>query len=63
MIKLDLKKEKERAISTIDKVVEKADAYYGTLTDRIMDKIDQKEKNLEKDIEAGKQLVKDLKEM
>ena len=59
---MDLKKEKERAISTMDKMVEKVDEYYSAVTDRIMERIDQSEKNLEKDIETGKQLTSELKE-
>ena len=58
--KLDLTKEKNRAIETIDKLVDKADEYYGMITDRIVEKMEQHEQNIEKDIETGKQLVKDL---
>lgn len=59
--KLDLSKEKNRAIETIDKIVDKADEYYGMVVDRFMEKAEQHEQNMEKDIEAGKQLVNELK--
>ena len=59
--KLDLTKEKNRAIETIDKVVEKADEYYGMIVNRVMEKVEQHEQNLDKDIETGKQVVNNLK--
>ena len=59
--KLDLTKEKNRAMETIDKVVEKADEYYGMIVDRVVEKMEQHESNVEKDIEAGKKLVDELK--
>lgn len=59
--KPDLAKEKKRAIETIDKVVEKADEYYGMVVDRFVEKAEQSEQNMEKDIETGKQLVNELK--
>lgn len=59
--KLDLTKEKNRAMETIDKVVEKADEYYGIIVDRVVEKMEQNESNVEKDIETGKKLVDELK--
>ena len=59
--KIDFKKEKERAIQTIDKMVDKADGYYSAITDRILDRMEQGEKNLEKDLESAKQLADELK--
>lgn len=59
--KLDLEKEKNRAIETIDKVVEKADEYYGMIVDRVVEKMEQHEQNMGKDIETGKKLVDELK--
>ena len=59
--KLDLAKEKNRAMETIDKVVEKADEYYGMIVDRVVEKMEQHESNVEKDIETGKKLVDELK--
>lgn len=59
--KIDLSKEKQRAIETIDKVVEKADEYYGMVVDRVVEKMEQREQNMEKDIETGKQLASELK--
>ena len=59
--KLDLSKEKQRAIETIDKVVEKADEYYGMVVDRVVEKMEQREQNMDKDMETGKQLVNELK--
>ena len=59
--KIDLSKEKQRAIETIDKVVEKADEYYGMLVDRVVEKMEQHEQNIDKDMEKGKQLVNELK--
>lgn len=58
---IDLKKEKDRAIETIDKMVGKADEYYGKVIDRIAERIKEDEENLEKDIETGKKLVNTLK--
>ena len=58
--KLDLAKEKNRAIETIDKIVEKADEYYGMIVDRVVEKMEQHEQNIDKDIETGKQLKKEL---
>lgn len=58
---LDLSKEKQRAIETLDKVVEKADEYYGMIVDRIVERMEQDEENLEKDIEIGKKLANELK--
>ena len=36
--KIDLVKEKERAEETLDKLVDKADEYYGTIVDRVVEK-------------------------
>ena len=38
--KLDLEKEKDRAVKTIDAMVEKADEYYGTIVDRVVEKFE-----------------------
>lgn len=51
--KLDLTKEKNRAIETIDKLVDKADEYYGIITDRIVEKMEQYEQNIEKDLNSN----------
>lgn len=59
--KLDFSKEKNRAVETMDKLVEKADEYYGMVVDRAIEKMEQKEQRIEKDIEVGKQLVNELK--
>ena len=59
--KIDLTKEKNRAMETIDKVVEKADEYYGIIVDRVVEKIEQNEANIDKDIETSKNLVDELK--
>ena len=59
--KLDFAKEKNRAMETIDKVVEKADEYYGMIADRVVEKMNQHEANIDKDIETGKKLVEELK--
>ena len=59
--KIDLTKEKNRAMETIDKVVEKADEYYGIIVDRVVEKIEQHEANIDKDIETSKNLVDELK--
>ena len=59
--KPDFTKEKNRAVETMDKLVEKADEYYGMVVDRVIEKMEQHEQNIEKDIETGKQLVNDLK--
>ena len=59
--KLDLTKEKNRAMETIDKVVEKADEYYGMIADRVVEKMNQHEANIDNDIETGKKLVDELK--
>ena len=59
--KTDLTKEKNRAMETIDKVVEKADEYYGMIVDRVVEKMEQHEANIDKDIETRKHLVDELK--
>lgn len=59
--KIDLTKEKNRAMETIDKVVEKADEYYGMIVDRVVEKMEQHEANIDKDIETSKNLVDELK--
>ena len=59
--KLDLSKEKQRAIETIDKVVEKADEYYGMVVDRVVEKMEQHEQNIDKDMETWKQVINELK--
>lgn len=56
-----LKVTREDVISTIDKVVDKADAYYDIITNRIMERLEQAEGNVEKDIETAKQLKEDIK--
>ena len=46
-------------------MVEKADGYYSTITDRIMERAEQSEKTLEKDIEAenlAKEIISKLNE-
>lgn len=58
--KIDFNKEKNRVIETIDKVVDKADAYYDMITNRVLEKLKQREQNVEKDIETGKQLMNEL---
>lgn len=60
--KLSFNDVKARAIETIDKMVEKADGYYDVITDRLIEKIEKKEQNLDLDIETGKKLVNELKE-
>ena len=44
----------------MDKIVEKADEYYGMIVDRVVEKMEQHEQNIDKDIETGKQLKKEL---
>lgn len=58
--KIDLEKEKSRVIETIDKIVDKADAYYSMITDRVIEKLKQHEQSVEEDIEIGKELVNKL---
>ena len=59
--KIDFNKEKNRAVETMDKIVEKADEYYGMVVDRVLEKAEQREQSVEKDIETGKKLVSELK--
>ena len=59
--KIDLANTKESAMETIDKLVDKADEYYGTIVERVVERMEQTEKNIDGDIEAGKQLMTDLK--
>ena len=58
--KFDLEKTKERAMETMDKLVDKADEYYGMIVDRVLEKAEQREQSIEKDIETGKRLVNEL---
>ena len=59
--KIDLTSTKEHAMETMDKLVDKADEYYGAIVDRVAERMEQMEKNIDEDIEAGKQLIDDLK--
>ena len=58
--KVDIKSQRAHVIETIDKIVEKADAYYELIVDRVMERMAQAEENLDKDIETGKKLKDEI---
>lgn len=45
----------------MDKIVESADLVYSTAADRAVERMEEAEGNVEKDIETGKKLVDELK--
>lgn len=58
---IDLEKEKERAKSTIDKLMEKTDEYIDIMVDAVNGEVDRVEGTIEKDIHEAKDVKEELK--